>query len=115
MNKTTIRFTFERADGTPYEGAIVKMYLDKSFFSNGTFVSNKESRDYSNSYGTTELEVVPSTTDASGDNFYHITIIYDRVYSRKVVVPESTEVIDFNDLQEYLFPFERPDFLTGSC
>lgn len=113
--KTTIRFNFEQNDGAPYSGAIVKMYLDRSFTVDGRFISNKEVRDYSNSYGVVELDVEPSTADPSGENYYHLEIIYDRVYKTSVIVPESSEVLDYNDLEKYLLPFERPDFLGGSC
>lgn len=113
--KTSIRFNFDREDGTPYEGAIIKMYLDKPFVCDGVYVPNREIRDYSNSYGIAELEVVPSTKDPSGENYYHLTVIFDRVFTKSVIVPESDEVINFSDLQDYLLPFERPDFLGDSC
>lgn len=114
MKTTNVKIQIIDQNGQPYEGAIVKARLEKPFFYQGIYINNYEYREFSNSLGVVELDLVPSTYDSSGENFYTVEIVYDTVIIKKVIVPESDKTLYLDELEEYKYPYERIDFV-GDC
>jgi hypothetical protein len=100
-------------DGNPAPGAIIKFALEKSFSSGGIYHHNNERRAVTNKYGLFEILLPPSTLDPSKENYYIMTIVYGNVTTSRVIVPESTEEINFADLAGYKFPYERHEEIGG--
>ena len=101
------------SEGNPYKGAIVKFALEKSFSFGKSYYHNNERRAVTNKFGVFEILLPPSTLDPSKENYYIMAVIYDNVTTRKVVVPESENDINFADLVEYQFPYERHEEIGG--
>lgn len=107
---TTVYGKILAANGRPYEGALIKFHLNKDYRTASTWVTKAETRAFTNVLGRFEVQL-PETT---GDNFYHLTIIHDTVLVHAVTIPHSTQPINFVDLPEYLYPYERLQGI-GDC
>ena len=98
-------------EGYPYEGALIKFNLRTALTADGLWFGTPETRTFSNSFGRFEV-TIPDTT---GEDFYYLTVVYDKAITRLVTVPKSDIPINFIKLPEYLFPYERIDELGGDC
>jgi hypothetical protein len=108
--RTTVYGTIYDSSGLPYKGALVKFLPNAPFRSENEWIQDVEVKTVTNSYGRFEVDLPPST----GDNFYFLTVVYDKTTTRPVVIPVSDSPISFLDLEKYLFPHERMEML-GDC
>lgn len=115
MRYTTIFGVIYDAQGKPYKGAIVKFSLNSPFKNNNRYFHNSEVRTVTNKFGIFELDLAPSVLDMSGENYYNVTVVMDTVTTVRVVVPLAEESIDFSTLEEYVFPYERQEFIGDNC
>lgn len=108
--RTTVYGTIFSSSGEPYQGAIVKFLPNEAFKSGGEWVQDVEIRVVTNSYGRFEVDLVPSTDDG----FYFMTIVYEKITTKPVVIPNSQNPVNFMELEKYLFPHERMGMI-GDC
>lgn len=108
--RTTVYGTIYDSSGSPYRGAIVKFLPNAPFISGQEWIQDVEVRAVTNSYGRFEVDLPPT----QGDNFYFLTVVYDKTTTRPVVIPKSDAPVDYLDLEKYLFPHERMEML-GDC
>jgi hypothetical protein len=98
--------------GSPYEGALVRIYLSSPMVVTDNIVGTELLKTFSNSYGRFEVNLVPTGADErNSENYYVFEIIRETTQYFKKIVPVSSVPLDFEDLSDYLSPGERPLYI----
>jgi len=98
--------------GTPYEGALIKVYLSSPMVVTDNIVGTEILSTFSNSYGRFEVNLVPTGADErSPDNYYVFEIIRETTQYFRKKIPISITPLDFEDLVDYLSPSQRTPYI----
>jgi hypothetical protein len=98
--------------GTPYEGALIRIYLASPMVVTDNIVGTEILNTFSNSYGRFEVNLVPTGADERNpENYYVFEIIRETTQYFKKLIPASSVTLEFEDLPDYLSPGERPLYI----
>lgn len=102
---TTVRGTLRNAFGKPYEGAVIRVYLNSPLYYQGNIIGTEMLETFSNSWGVFELDLVPTSMDEkNSENYYVFEIIKDNTQVYRKFIPQTDKVIDFDSLEDYVSP-----------
>jgi hypothetical protein len=98
--------------GTPYEGALIRIYLASPMVVTDNIVGTELLSIFSNSYGRFEVNLVSTGADErNSENYYVFEIIRETTQYYKKLVPATNITLDFEDLPDYVLPGQRPIYI----
>lgn len=109
-----IRGYVRNSVGTPYEGAVIRVYAQYQMNASSSLIGNEIATLFSDIYGKFELNLVPTSSDLVHENYYLFYIIKDNTTVYKKMVPEvptTDQPIEFDALPDYLAPSQRTPLL----
>jgi len=113
ITTTLVQGVIRDGQGELYEGALVEAYLNTQMVFSSATIGNLVHRVYTDSYGSFALHLVPSTKDASRDNWYTFKFVQDTTTFYNKIVPESVAAMNFENLVDYIYPAQRTPLLGG--
>lgn len=116
MPITTVRVsgTVRDMNGSPYEGAIVEVYLNSQISYSNSLVGNEVHRTYTDAYGRFDFDLIPTTLSNVSENHYVFKVIKDTVNIYKKTLGTGSSDLDFESLPDYVPPGQRTQFIGDS-
>ena len=112
--RTTIHGTIRGVDGNPVDGALIEAQLINQMVGERGIVGNEPQKTHSNAWGKFWFELVPNSYDGSKPNNYYVfKIISGNTNYYYKLVPDTADVLTFDELPEFTAPDKRPTFIGG--
>ena len=113
MPITTVRVfgTIRDVNGSPYEGAIVEVYLNSQISYSGALIGSEVVRVFTDAYGRFDFDLVPTAFSNVSENHYVFKITKDTVNIYKKTLGTGQSEIDFENLPDYVPPGMRTQFI----
>lgn len=111
VNTVTVNGTVRDVTGSPYEGALVEVYLNSQMGYSSSLYGNEFQRTFTNAYGRFSFELVPSSFDAARENYYVFRIVKDTTNIYSKIINGTLPVVEFSDLPDYIPPRQRTPLL----